>query len=243
MNDIWVNIKKELSESDEAISKRIELTDVKTQNLDTAICLLLAKKIGNDTFSTEELLPIFKRIVLENQRISQSFIDDIEANYKRDYACNSYSEIVFFKQGFQVLCAYRFANYLYLNNQLVLSKWLQNRMFEVFSVDIHPAATIGKGLVIDHAIGIVIGETTIIEDNVFMFHNVTLGGTGKLNGQRHPKVCSNVVIGANSTILGNIVIHKDANIAAGSVVLKNVVKGTIVAGVPAVEKGLANTLQ
>lgn len=114
-----------------------------------------------------------------------------------------------------------------------MAYFIQNRMSEVFAVDIHPAAVIGKGILLDHATSLVIGETAVVEDNVSILHEVTLGGTGKEAGDRHPKVRQSVMIGAGAKILGNVVIGEGSKIGAGSVVLDDVPPHYTVAGVPA----------
>ena len=139
---------------------------------------------------------------------------------------------LFFK-GFHALQAYRLAHWLWNEKRRHLALYLQTRVSDLFAVDIHPAARIGSGIMMDHATGIVIGETAVVEDNVSMLHAVTLGGTGKEAGDRHPKIRTGVLIGAGAKILGNIEIGKGARVAAGSVVLQNVPPCKTVAGVPA----------
>jgi serine O-acetyltransferase len=141
---------------------------------------------------------------------------------------------LFFK-GFHALQAYRVAHWLWKQKRNSLALFLQNRISCVFAVDIHPAARIGKGIMFDHATGIVIGETAVVEDNVSIMQSVTLGGTGKEHGDRHPKVRSGVLISAGAKVLGNIEIGECAKVGAGSVVLKDVAPRTTVAGVPAKE--------
>jgi serine O-acetyltransferase len=131
------------------------------------------------------------------------------------------------------LQSYRLAHWLWHHNRKHLALYLQSRMSDLFAVDIHPAAKIGNGIMMDHATGIVIGETAVVEDNVSMLHAVTLGGTGKEGGDRHPKIRSGVMIGAGAKILGNIEIGTGARVAAGSVVLQSVPPCVTVAGVPA----------
>jgi serine O-acetyltransferase len=135
------------------------------------------------------------------------------------------------------------AHWLWDNGRHALACYLQNRISEVFAVDIHPAATIGKGILIDHATGVVIGETAVVEDDVSMLHEVTLGGTGKTTGDRHPKVRRGVLIGAGAKILGNVNVGEGSKIAAGSVVLADVPPHTTVAGIPAVVIGKPATAE
>ena len=139
---------------------------------------------------------------------------------------------LFFK-GFHALQSYRVAHWLWKNGREVMAYFFQNRMSDLFGVDIHPATRIGRGIMIDHATGVVIGETAVVGDNVSMLHSVTLGGTGKEEQDRHPKIGNGVLIGAGATVLGDIEIGESSKIAAGSVVLHSVAPRTTVAGVPA----------
>jgi serine O-acetyltransferase len=140
--------------------------------------------------------------------------------------------VLFFK-GFLALQSYRIAHWLWLADHCNLAYFIQMRTSEVFGVDIHPGARLGKGIMIDHAHSIVIGETAVVGDNVSMLHSVTLGGTGKEDGDRHPKIGDGVLIGAGAAVLGNIPVGNCSRIAAGSVVIEPVPPCTTVAGVPA----------
>ena len=168
-----------------------------------------------------------------DEKIIFSTVEDILANFDRDPACTRHINPVLYYKGFQALQCYRIANFYSKKGKLDLAYLIQMLVSNKFSVDIHPFATIGKGILMDHAHGIVIGETAKIGDNVSLLHSVTLGGTGKEEGDRHPKIHSGVSIYASSTILGNIIIGKNSTIAAGSLVLKNVEPNVTVAGIPA----------
>ncbi|NER13634.1 serine O-acetyltransferase [Leptobacterium flavescens] len=243
--DIWGAICTELEESSETVGISLRNAYVKECNsLAEALICLLSDKLSDDILNRDALYKILNSIFKgRSQKMASLFRKDLYTFYNRDYACRNYSEVLFFFRGFQALEAYRFSHELYRSGDKLTAKWLQNRIFEKYAMDIHPAAVIGKGLVIDHGIGVVIGETCRIEDNVFIFHNVTLGGTGKTGGDRHPKISSNVVIGAGASVLGNIVIGKNANIAAGAVVLNDVPENTTMVGIPARPKGQANKVQ
>ena len=158
---------------------------------------------------------------------------DIEAVRERDPACRTYSNPLLFFKGFHAIQSYRIAHYYWRTGRESLALFLQGRISQVLAVDIHPAARIGRGILMDHATGVVIGETAVVEDNVSMLHEVTLGGTGKETGDRHPKVRKGVLIAAGATILGNIEIGEGAKIGAGSVVLDDVPPHTTAVGVPA----------
>jgi serine O-acetyltransferase len=151
----------------------------------------------------------------------------------RDPSCNGYAYALLYLKGFHGIQCYRVANKLFRVNRKELAFALQSRISEVFGIDIHPAAKIGKGIMFDHATGIVVGETAKIGDNCSIYHNVTLGGTGNKNGDRHPKVGEGVVIGACSSILGNIKIGDRVKIGPGSVVLTPLTAGVTAFGVPA----------
>ena len=158
---------------------------------------------------------------------------DIKAVRSRDPACNGYSTPLLFYKGFHALQSHRVAHWLWGQERHSLAFYLQNQMSAIFGVDIHPAAQIGCGIMLDHATSIVIGETAVVEDDVTMLHGVTLGGTGKESGDRHPKVRHGVLIGASASIIGNIEIGEGAKVGAGSVVMKDVPPHVTVAGVPA----------
>jgi serine O-acetyltransferase len=158
---------------------------------------------------------------------------DLEAVVTRDPACRGYSTPLLYFKGFHALQAYRVGHRCWTTDRRALALYLQSRTSEVFAVDIHPGARIGKGIFFDHATSIVIGETTVIEDDFSMLHEVTLGGTGKAGGDRHPKIRRGVLIGAGAKVLGDVVIGEGAKIGAGSVVLQDVPAHCTVAGVPA----------
>ena len=158
---------------------------------------------------------------------------DLLAVLERDPACNRLIEPVLYFKGFHALQTHRLAHWLWNNGRSDFALTLQSLSSQIFQTDIHPAARIGKGVFLDHATGVVIGATSIVEDDVSMLHGVTLGGTGRTRGDRHPKVRRGVLIGAGAKVLGNIEIGRCAMIAAGSVVLDPVPPNKTVAGVPA----------
>jgi serine O-acetyltransferase len=158
---------------------------------------------------------------------------DLVATHERDPACERFLEPLLYFKGFQALQAHRVAHWLWGQGRRDMAQFLQARVSEVFGVDIHPAARMGQGIMIDHAHSIVIGETARVGDNVSMLHSVTLGGTGKEHGDRHPKIGDGVLIGAGAKVLGNIHVGHCSRIAAGSVVLQDVEPLKTVAGIPA----------
>jgi serine O-acetyltransferase len=180
-----------------------------------------------------------ENIFKEHEGIVQSCGRDLLAMFERDPACFSPLEPLLFFKGFMALSTYRVSHQLWKDGRRWLALYLQSISSEVFSTDIHPAAKIGCGILLDHATSFVVGETAIIEDDVSILHEVTLGGTGKQTGVRHPIIRSGVLIGAGAKILGRVEIGTHAKVGAGSVVLANVPPHTTVAGVPAVVVGEA----
>jgi serine O-acetyltransferase len=162
---------------------------------------------------------------------------DLIAVYERDPATKSHLSPLLFYKGYQALQLYRVAHHLWHKGEKLLASYIQSRVSMIFGVDIHPASVIGSGIMFDHATGLVVGETARIGDNVSILHGVTLGGTGKETGKRHPTIGSGVLIGAGAAILGNIEVGDGAVIGAGSVVLKSVPPHCVAAGVPAEIKG------
>jgi serine O-acetyltransferase len=169
----------------------------------------------------------------DDSSIGGAFRADIVATMDRDPATHRCLDPVLYFKGFHAVQTYRLAHWLWRKNRRDLAYYLQSRSSSVFQTDIHPAAKIGRGIFLDHATGLVVGETAVIEDDVSMLHGVTLGGTGKENEDRHPKIRHGVLIGAGAKILGNIEVGHCARIAAGSVVVKPVPNNVTVAGVPA----------
>jgi serine O-acetyltransferase len=203
------------------------------KTLEKVLSVNLSKHIETIHVEYRIIEDLFDEFYSTDKQIQQTIRADISAVYDRDPACHRYIEPILYFKGFQALQVHRLANWLWVNGRSEFAYYLQSLSSRVYSVDIHPAAKFGKGIFIDHATGIVIGETAVIDDNVSMLHDVTLGGTGKKSGDRHPKVKSGVLIGAGAKILGNIKIGVSARVAAGSVVLNDVPDGVTVAGVPA----------
>jgi serine O-acetyltransferase len=201
-----------------------------------ALAALLA---GHCIFMHEEidLCRTLIDIMEKDPRIPEYAVCDLIAIVEKDPASDSFLEPFLFYKGFHSLELHRIAHWLWSEGQRYLAYYIQSRVAQLFGVDIHPAARIGKGIFIDHATGIVIGETAIIEDNVSLLHGVTLGGTGKETGKRHPTIRKDCLLGANATVLGNIVVGEGSVIGAGSVVLHTVPPHSLAAGVPATNKG------
>ncbi len=205
--------------------------------LEDALSYLLASKLGSDTVPAVTLRDLIDDAFASDPGIGKAIRADIKAVVTRDPACRGYSAPLLFFKGFHSIQAYRVAHYYWISDRKPLALYLQSRISEAFAVDIHPGARLGKALLFDHATSVVIGETAVIEDDFSMLHEVTLGGTGKAGGDRHPKIRKGVLIGAGAKVLGNIVIGEGAKIGAGSVVLEDVPPHCTVAGVPAVIVG------
>lgn len=197
----------------------------------------IAGKLASGTLTAPQLRELIFEAMTADPSIVESVCADIRAVQERDPAINCSLVPLLFLKGVHALISYRIAHWLWKQKREMLALHLQNRISEAFAVDIHPAARIGKGVLMDHATSIVVGETAVIEDDVSLLHEVTLGGTGKATGDRHPKVRRGVLIGAGAKILGNVEIGEGAKVGAGSVVLKNVAPHCTVAGVPAVVVG------
>ncbi|MEX2131771.1 MAG: serine O-acetyltransferase [Pseudohongiellaceae bacterium] len=203
------------------------------RSLSSALSFILATKLSDDVMPTITVRELFDSAFNASPDIIQFAAADIRAVYERDAATSTYLPVILYLKGFQSIQVHRLAHFLWRNNRQDLALFIQSRNSEVFGVDIHPACVLGKGIMFDHATGIVIGETSVIEDNVSIMQQVTLGGTGNEQGDRHPKIRSGVLVAAGAKVLGNIVIGTGAKIGAGSVVLNDVPPHTTVVGVPA----------
>jgi len=198
-----------------------------------AISFHLANKLDSQAMPALMIHEIFVEAMNTDPNIEIAMRADICAHRDRDPACDAYSIPLLFFKGYQALQAHRVAHWLWLQGRHCLALFFQNQISQQFDVDIHPGAKIGKGIMVDHATGVVMGETVIMEDNVSLLHGVTLGGSGCTKGLRHPIIRRGVLIGVGAKILGHIEIGEGAKIGAGSVVLESVAPHTTVAGVPA----------
>lgn len=208
-----------------------------------ALAYRIAMKLASPEMSGQILREIVDAALTEEPGIAHSARADITAINDRDPACHTFLQPLLYFKGFQAVQSYRVAHHLWTTGRKDMAYFFQMRGSEAFGVDIHPAARIGKGIMIDHAHSIVIGETAVVGDNVSMLHSVTLGGTGKTDGDRHPKIGDGVLIGAGAHVLGNIRVGNCSRIAAGSVVLHDVPSCKTVAGVPARIVGEAGCAQ
>lgn len=242
---IWERIRAEAAEDaqhEPMLASFLHSVVLNHDTFEKALSFHLASKLGSTTLPAIAVRDLIEE-AFEDTTIGAAFRADIQAVCTRDPACRGYSVPLLHFKGFHAIQSYRVAHYYWTRGREPMALYLQSRMSEVFSVDIHPAANVGSGLLFDHATGIVIGETAVVEDNVSMLHEVTLGGTGKETGDRHPKVRKGVLIGAGAKILGNIEIGEGAKIGAGSVVLRPVPPHCTVVGVPARVVGTADSDQ
>jgi serine O-acetyltransferase len=208
-----------------------------------ALAYRIAMKLASEEMSAQILREIVDGTLAEEPGIAHAARADVVAINDRDPACHTFLQPLLYFKGFQAVQAHRVAHHLWGTGRRDMAYFFQMRVSEVFGVDIHPAARMGKGIMIDHAHSIVIGETAVVGDNVSMLHSVTLGGTGKTDGDRHPKIGNGVLIGAGAHVLGNIRVGNCSRIAAGSVVLHDVPPCKTVAGVPARIVGEAGCAQ
>lgn len=233
---LWQTIREETereTKNEPILSSFLHTTILNHDTLQAALSFHLARKLDCQETPAILLREVIDAALTDDPSIIDSVRADIRAVYERDSACHTFSTPFLYFKGFLALQSYRIAHWLWQKNRHSLAYYFQSRISAVFCVDIHPAAKIGNGIMIDHATGLVIGETTVIGNNVSIMQSVTLGGTGKEEGDRHPKVADGVLISAGAKILGNIRIGEGAKIGAGSVVLIDVPPHTTAAGVPA----------
>jgi serine O-acetyltransferase len=238
---IWEQVRREAEETsanEPVLASLIYATILSEPTLEDAVCHTVAHRL-QPSVDTGLLFKTFREVLSEDPGLGEFFRADIMAVAKRDPACRRFLEPLFFFKGFVALETYRFANRLWQSGRKDFALYLQSQSSRVFAVDIHPAARMGKGIMLDHATGIVIGETAVVGDNCSMLHGVTLGGTGNERDDRHPKIGCGVMMGSGAKILGNIHIGDCVRVAAGSVVVQDVPPRRTVAGVPARDIGPA----
>jgi serine O-acetyltransferase len=236
VDPVWSTIRAEAEQvaADEPLMASLVHAGVlHHSSLERALSFRIAQKLASPEMSDLILREIVDEAYQWDPRLGVAVRADILAVFDRDPACHRYLQPLLFFKGFQALQCYRIGHWLWGERRRDLAYFIQMRTSEVFGVDIHPAAEMGHGVMIDHAHSIVIGETAVVGNNVSMLHSVTLGGTGKEDGDRHPKIGDGVLIGAGAAVLGNIRVGHCSRIAAGSVVLEEVPPCKTVAGVPA----------
>ncbi len=233
---IWSAIREEagrVAAAEPPLAGFVHSAVLRHGRLEHAVRHVLAQKLGRDGLSPLGLQEVVDEAFEADPDIGGAVRADLVAVNERDPACSGLLNALLFFKGFQAIQAHRVAHWLWREERMTMALLLQSRASEVFAVDIHPASHFGRGIMIDHGTGVVIGETAVVEDGVSMLQGVTLGGTGKESGDRHPKIRRGALIGAGAKILGNIEIGEGARIGAGSVVLIPVPPHCSAAGVPA----------
>jgi serine O-acetyltransferase len=236
VDPVWARIREaaQAAAADEPIlAGTLHATILSQPKFESALSYHLARLASTTEVPAALIRQVFDEALSADPAIGLAARADIVAVAERDPACTSHLDPLLWFKGYHALQTSRVAHWLWKQGRRTLAHFLQSRASALFGVDIHPGAVIGKGIFIDHGTGVVIGETAVVEDGVSMLHGVTLGGTGKERGDRHPKVRRGVLLGAGAKVLGNREIGACAKIAAGSVVLEPVPAGCTAAGVPA----------
>jgi serine O-acetyltransferase len=234
--EVWGELRRSAideAEREPVLSSHMYDLVIRHRGYPEALAYLVAASLGNHLFNVVAMCDLISDTVAHNADIVTASLYDLDAVRARDPACETALIPFLYYKGFKALQAYRVAHALWIERRSGVARFLQSRIADAFAMDIHPAARIGRGIFIDHGTAIVIGQTTVVEDDVSILQSVTLGGTGKVTGDRHPKIRRGVMIGAGATILGNIEVGEGSKVAAGSVVLAPVPAHTTVAGVPA----------
>jgi len=242
VDPVWARIRREAEDivrREPELATFIYSTILHHDALETAVIYRLAERLDHAALSGELIRQAYAGALDDVPAIGDAFRADLMATADRDPATHRLIEPVLYYKGFHAIQTHRLMHWLWEKGRRDFALYLQSRSSAVFQVDIHPAAQIGRGIFLDHATSVVVGETAVIGDDVSMLHGVTLGGTGKEHEDRHPKIRYGVMIGAGAKILGNIEVGHCARIAAGSVVVKPVPNNVTVAGVPARVIGVA----
>lgn len=239
---LWLTIQEEAKEevkTEPFLASFYHSCIINHPDLQSALSYILASKLADDVIPAMLLRELLEHAMEADAAIIRCACADIMAVRSRDPAVDKCSTVLLYLKGFHALQAHRVAHWMWQQGRKSMALYIQSRVSSVFQVDIHPAARIGSGVMFDHATGIVVGETCVIEDDVSILQNVTLGGTGKESGDRHPKIREGVMIAAGAKIFGNIEVGRCAKVGGGSVVLDPVPANTTVVGVPARVVGTA----
>jgi serine O-acetyltransferase len=236
VDPVWMRIR---SEAEAVVREEPQLTSfiymslLEHKSLASAVVQRISDALDHPVVDGATIRKAYLEALADDPGMADAFRADIVATYDRDPATSRFLEPLLYFKGFHAIQTHRLAHWLWGRRRRDFAFYLQSRSSAVFQTDIHPAAKIGRGIFLDHATGLVVGETSVIDDDVSLLHGVTLGGTGNEGGDRHPKIRWGVLIGAGAKILGNIEIGHCARVAAGSVVIKPVPNNVTVAGVPA----------
>ncbi|WP_457090010.1 serine O-acetyltransferase [Microvirga sp. P5_D2] len=242
VDPIWDRLRSEaeaIVKSEPALGGFVLTAILNQPSLEAAVIHRVTSRLNHRAMPADIIEQVFMEAADRDKSIGESFRADINAVLDRDPAVSRAVEPLLYFKGFHAIQTHRLAHWLWNQGRQDFALYLQSRSSDTFQTDIHPAARIGRGIFLDHATGLVVGATAVVEDDVSILQGVTLGGTGKERGDRHPKIRHGVLIGAGAKILGNIEIGHCARIAAGSVVLKPVPHNATVAGVPAKVIGTA----
>jgi len=246
VDPVWSRIRTEAEDAvknEPLLGGMLHATVLHHRSLEAALAYRISQKLASGEMSEQILRELTDQGFADDAELGAAARADIVAVFDRDPACHRFMQPLLYFKGFQAMQAFRIGHWLWRQGRKDMAYFLQMRVSEVFGIDIHPGARIGKGIMIDHAHSIVIGETARVGDNVSMLHSVTLGGTGKEDQQRHPTIGCGVLIGAGAKVLGDIKVGDCSRIAAGSVVLQDVPAKKTVAGVPAKIVGEAGCSQ
>ncbi|KKB79818.1 serine acetyltransferase [Devosia soli] len=246
VDPVWEAVRagaRQILDTDPALGKMALTTVLNHETFEEALAHRLASRLDHEDVSADIIRQTFAEVLRDTPAIGEAARVDLAATLERDPACHRAIEPLLYFKGYQAIQTHRFAHALFKAGRRDFALYLQSRASQVFQVDINPAVVMGKGIMLDHGTGLVIGETAVVGDNVSMLQNVTLGGTGKSDQDRHPKIGNGVLIGAGAKVLGNIQVGDCSRIGAGSVVLKEVPPRTTVAGVPAKVIGEAGCAQ
>jgi serine O-acetyltransferase len=233
VDPVWARLRQDaeaIARSEPGLATFVVTTILNQDSLEAAVIQRVASRLGHPSLPSDFIVQTYAEIVARDRSLGEAFRADILAIADRDPACTRLVEPVLYFKGFHAIQTQRLAHALWVDGRRDLALYFQSRSSEVFQTDIHPAARIGRGIFLDHATGLVVGSTAVIEDDVSILQGVTLGGTGKERGDRHPKIRRGVLIGAGAKILGNIEVGHCARVAAGSVVLQAVPPKTTVGG-------------
>jgi len=236
VDTLWEHIR---TEAEEALSRDPSLTEtlldavLNRGSFEEAVAQRVAGRLSGAAVGATAIADAFKFALASDPGLAAAFRADLAAFADRDPTCGRLAEPLLYFKGFHALAAHRLAHFLWREGKTDFALYIQSRTSDALAADIHPAARFGKGIFLDHATGFVVGETAVVEDDVSILHSVTLGGSGKEAGDRHPKIRRGVMIGAGAKILGNIEIGACTRVAAGSVVLKSAPRNVTLAGVPA----------
>nr|WP_321456497.1 serine O-acetyltransferase [uncultured Cohaesibacter sp.] len=236
VDPVWDQVRAEaesIVRAEPVLSSFIYSTILSHRRLENAVIHRIVDRLHNPAMDSEVIRQAYREACEADPFISEAMRADIRAVADRDPACERFVDPILYFKGFHAIQTHRLANWLWKNGRKDFANYLQSVSSQVYQVDIHPRVPFGKGIFFDHATGIVVGETAVLEDDVSILQGVTLGGTGKEDGDRHPKIRHGVLVGAGAKVLGNIEIGNCSRIAAGSVVLKPVPANMTVAGVPA----------